>query len=288
LSRADGPAPRTLDEVKKALAEIAAPPEKKPDAATAERQAALRRLKAYRYLSGVPHDDLVLDDDLNAACDAGARLCEKLGRLEHTPKNPGWPEDEFRLAYRGTSQSNLGFGYRSLVDAMDGWMDDSDDGNIDRVGHRRWCLNPAMRKVGFGKSGQYYAMHSFDRSRKEVPDFDLVSFPGRGLMPVEYFKPHYAWSVSLNPKKYNPPPKSVTVKVYPADDKGKPDGEALELNYSNVDTVGFGIPNCIIFRPEKAAVAPGKRYVVEIEGVTLRKGGEAATVRFAVEFVSVK
>ena len=255
---------------------------------TAEREEALRRLKAYRYLAGVPYDDLRLDDEDNTACVAGARLCAKLGRLEHKPANPGLPEDEFQLAYKGTSRSNLGMGVRSLAKAVDMWMDDSDRANIDRVGHRRWCLNPTMTKTGFGRFNEFTAMYVFDRSRKDGPDFEFVCWPPRGLAPVEYFKRTSAWSVTLNPRKYNPPGEDVTAKIYAADKKGNKTGDPLKLNHRGVDTSGIGIPNCIIFRPERIAVESGRRYVVEIEGLTQGKEKKAAMIQFGVEFISVK
>src|SRR5262249_50213938 len=99
------------------------------------------------------------------ACDAAVQLLAKIGHLDHTPKNPGLPEDEYKLAYKGTSHSNLGQGFRSLANAVDDWMWDSDGGNIDRVGHRRWCRNPAMQKTGFGGSGKSTAMWAFDMGR---------------------------------------------------------------------------------------------------------------------------
>ena len=166
-------------------------------------------------------------------------------------------------------------------------MDDSDAPNIDRLGHRRWCLNPAMQKTGFGRAGEFTAMYVIDFSRKSVPDYDFVSWPTRGPMPVEYFKSSYAWSVSVNPRRYNKPG-DVTAKVYATDEKGEKKGDALKLNYSHVDTEGFGVPNCIIFRPDKATIAAGRRYVVEIEGLTTGKDKKAAPLRYEVEFVSVK
>src|SRR5436190_23920150 len=53
---------------------------------------ALERLKAYRYLAQVPYEDVTLDRGYNEMCLAAARLCAKIGRLEHQPKNPGLPE----------------------------------------------------------------------------------------------------------------------------------------------------------------------------------------------------
>ena len=75
--------------------------------------------------------------------------------MEHKPKKPAGVSQEFyQLAYEGTSSSNLGQGYRNLSTAItDGWIDDGDTSNIDRIGHRRWCLDPRMQATGFGHAG---------------------------------------------------------------------------------------------------------------------------------------
>src|SRR5262245_34019034 len=57
---------RTREQLRKKLAELAATPDKNDEMAT-EREEALRRLRAYRYLVEVPCDNLVLDDALNRA-----------------------------------------------------------------------------------------------------------------------------------------------------------------------------------------------------------------------------
>src|SRR4029077_3394910 len=105
-------------------------------------------------------------------------------------------------AYSGTSRSNLGMGLLTLADAVDAWMFDSDAGSIERLGHRRWCLNPAMQKTGFGRSGAFTVMYSFDQSRAKVPEFHFICYPAHGYMPLEFFSPRTAWSITLNPLKY--------------------------------------------------------------------------------------
>jgi hypothetical protein len=197
-------------------------------------------------------------------------------------------EAEYKLGYRGAANSNLAEGFRNLSLAVDGWIYDSDESNIDRLGHRRWCLNPLLRRVGFGSEGRFKAMYASDRSQRSVPDFDFVSFPARGLMPVELFNPQHAWNVTLHPRKYRRPAKAaVKPKVYEVDDLLNKVGEPLELNYFNVNNDPFGLPGCIIFRPAKVSVAPGKRYLVEIAGLR-RSNGQPATVRFVVEFVRAR
>jgi hypothetical protein len=271
---------RSAEEIKKKLAAILAPGDKNND----EKMQALRRLKAYRYLAQVPYDDLTLDEEYNAMCLAGAKLCQTLGKLEHTPQNPGLPEKDFKFAYNGTSRSNLAWGDMTLAESVDGWMFDSDSSNIERLGHRRWCLNPGMRKTGFGRAGVFAAMYAFDRGRAKVPDFDYICFPVRGYMPIDFFGPREAWSVSLNPQKYQAPAKDFVPYLYQADAKGTKQGEPLKLDFNIVDVRPFGIPNCIIFRPESLALAPGKRFVVELKGIVRQGQGEKVTLRYGVEF----
>jgi hypothetical protein len=284
----DPPLPRRLAEIHETLVSIYGTPgaSKKVDELTAERHAALRRLKAYRYLVGVPWENVELDDELNKYATAGAKLCERIGKMDHAPKNPGLPEEEYKIAYRGTSQSNLFYNLTILDKCVDGWMDDSDDRNIDRLGHRRWCINPALRLTGFGKSARFAAMMAHDKSQPAIPDYDFISYPAPGFMPIAYFGPKHAWSVSLNPKKYQKPVASaVKITVTPLPPRGKP-GAPLALNYRNVETGNFGVPYCLIFRPEGLVLSDGTRYAVTIQGLELLDG-TPAPIKFQVFFVSL-
>jgi hypothetical protein len=274
---------RSPEEMKKKLQEIQAAP-----ADGEERQAGLRRLKAYRYVCGVPYADLTLDEEFNKSAEAAARICQKIGRLDHRPPNPGLPEAEYKRALNGAAKSNLAAGYPSIARAVDTWMDDSDGDNIDRLGHRRWCLNPRMAKTGFGQAGRFQAMYVFDWGRRSVPDFDRIGYPAAGLMPAELFRPRAAWSVTLNPARYQKPGEGVETRVYELDTLMGKIGDPLKLDYSKVDTQGFGIPNCIIFRPARVSTAPGKRYLVEIDGAVRNGERKARTIRYVVEFASLK
>jgi hypothetical protein len=252
---------------------------------------ALKRLNAYRYLAGVPWN-VTLNADYCQLSRSGAKMLEKLGHLDHHPANPGLPDAEFRLALEATTHGNLheGFGTRSSVD---GFIYDSDPKNIDRVGHRRWCLNPYMLQAGFGEAGKFSVMYAHDQSRHDLPDYDFVAFPVPGFMPVNFFGSDYAWHVSLNPQKFQNPTTQVKVAVYPflASGSGVPDpakrGQPLELNYFKIDTGGFGINNAIIFRPKGLNLkGPQTRFWVEISG--LKKSDDSdAKVEYLVDFCSL-
>lgn len=266
----------------------------KDPAAHARREAGLRVLMNFRCLCGVPYKDLKLDWTYIAHCEAACYLLSKVGQLDHTPANPGLPEEEYRFGFEGTSKSNLHFstGDSSPSEAVRGFMDDSDPKNIEALGHRRWCLNPAMLKTGFGSGWGYTAMWSMDHSRSEIPDYDFVAFPPRGVVPAASFKSHYAWSVSLNPKKYQTPDATtVKVQILPAKLSLKPPAlekapASLPIGYFRVDTGNMGIPNCIIFRPAGFKVVPGTAYWVEITGLkTIR--GEDAKLGYLVAFIAL-
>ena len=192
--------PKSKEKIAETLKEILGTGQSGPDEAS-QRDLGLRRLKAYRYLCDVPYQNLTLDDQYNRQAQAAAAICAKLKKLDHFPPNPGLPEADYKLAKTGAGRSNLAAGLPTLDRAVDAWMDDSRPGSIERVGHRRWCLNPAMGKTGFGLARPFAAMYTFDQSRKTFPDFDYVCYPPRGLMPTSAFQSRYAWCFCPNPRK---------------------------------------------------------------------------------------
>lgn len=241
-----------------------------------DREAALRHLMAYRYLSGLEWRDMELDAVYNYYASMAARLLRVIGRLDHTPENPGLPEKEYRDGYKGTSSSNLAAG-NDLRGSIDAYMNDSDEKNIGRVGHRNWCLNPRMLCTGFGKRGGFSAMWSFDESRASLPKWSLVPYPAPGWSPCEYFGPRHAWSVRLNPSAWRQPKKEeVEVTIHALDDEYLPLGEPLELDH--LDVVG----HLLIFRPVGLQVVPGSRYLCAIAG--LGGGKKGAPLVYLVEF----
>jgi len=255
------------------------------------REVALKHLQAYRFLCDVAYEDVVLDRAYVAHCEAACDIMKRVDELTHTPKNPGMPEDEYQFAYKGTSSSNI-YSSAAMIDSITAFMDDSDDKNIDRLGHRRWCINPKMLKTGIAGNHGYSAMWSLDQSRVETPDYQFVAFPPKGLTPVSFFKSHYAWSLSLNPKKYRAPdPATVKAAIYPCRFAAKQGTiekapQPLPLNYSKIDLGGFAIPNCIIFRPADVAVAPGASYWVEVTGLK-DTDGKDAPLGYLVSFIGL-
>jgi hypothetical protein len=252
------------------------------DELAADRELALRQLRAYRYLVGVPHHDLALDATLNAYAHAGAEICAALGDITHEPANPGWPKERYDAGYHGAHGSNLHQGHRACT-SVRGYMDDSDPSNVDRVGHRCWCMNPAMQRTGFGHLDGFTAMWAGDRSRAQVPEVAFVALPAPGFAPAPWFGPRWAWSVSLDPKHFDAPVTGRTkARIEPVGAEFLPTGEPLALDYENVKQDSVGIPYLVVFRPAQLSLDPGRRYRVTLDGLFHK--GKPIELRYYVEF----
>ncbi len=254
-----------------------------------ERLSALRRLNCYRLLCGLAHD-VTIDPDQAAQCEAGAKLLVAVGQLTHTPKNPGLPDEEYQKGYDGTSHSNIyqasGSEPRTFSDSVDAYVYDSNPGNIEHVGHRRWCLNPTMSTTAFGKAGMFSAMYSFDERRALRTNWQTVAFPPPGYMPVEYFHKGSAWSLTINRQLYVSPGNSYDVTITPLDDNLMP-GKPLEIEDHHATNGPPHPPAALIFRPKTIDSSPGRRYWVDIRGVTT-PDKQPVPIHYLVEFCSVK
>lgn len=248
----------------------------------------LARMRQYRYLCGVPFETLAFNARQAELAHAAADICARLDKLTHAPERPpGMSDEDYKLGKDGAGQSNLFLGRTEPASCVDGWMDDSDPNNIDRVGHRRWILNPAMGTTAFGTEGKYAAMYAFDGSNKSVPEWDLVTYPTRGAMPVQFFGGQHAWSISPNKQKYVLPPQSeLAVSIRALGPKGEPQGDPLTLDYFHLDTGGFGSGPAVIFRPKDFPLGQAGSYVVTLTGVK-DKSGAAVAISYNVNFINL-
>jgi hypothetical protein len=258
----------------------------------------LNTFKFVRYLAGLS-ENIIMTDDLNNLGQHGAVILARLGTLTHTPSRPNDMDQAFyRKAYESTSTANIHMSSANsstLQEAVKGFCDDSDSGNIDRLGHRRWMLYPFLGKVGFGYAtssvGSFIPIQVFDKSNTEKTDMDYILWPNRGYFPSSFFTPTQAWSVSLNPASYNLSRCRPTVKltcisngkewVFSNNDKNK------NGKYFNIERSNFGLPYCIIFRPDGImSFGINKRFKVEIGGLVDRSGASQQII-YEVEFFTL-
>ena len=261
-------------------------------------QAATDRLNLLRRLAGLPA--VQLDADLSRNAQYGAVLLAHMDQLSHTPSQPSDMDDAFYdQAYEATSTSNLAAGI-SLVLAPDELMNDSDMKNRSSLGHRRWQLNPALGKVGFGyaenpdgRFGKFVVEKVFDKSGS-CPDYDFISWPASGNFPSDTpsFDNESVWSVTLNPDRYQFPERmdlNITItrqsdgKTWVINDSTVHDAAQTGM-YLNVSSQAYGVPNCIIFRPGSINFYRGV-YQVTIDG--LRDiDGDPVDFTYQVDFFS--
>jgi len=251
----------------------------RPAEGAPEREAALKRLKAYRRLCDVPWKDLRLDDAAGEACDAAAEVCRRLGRNTHAPERPeGFDAARFELGRKGAMNSNL-WGGGDLVRSIDAYMDDSDPSNRAHVGHRRWCLNPAMLKTGFGRRGAFTAMWATDKSGPTPREPRYVSFPPAGCVPTDFFPAHGVWSTSFYAVDVDAAAVKITVETL--DDCYVAWDAPLEIEHLRVADDRLGGAPALIYRPVAAVVRPGARYRRRIS----LDGGKTTCIDHVVEFV---
>ncbi|MCR5835879.1 MAG: CAP domain-containing protein [Lachnospiraceae bacterium] len=232
---------------------------------------ALQTLNAVRYIAGI-YDEVELNSTYTNQAQAAAYVMALNKSISHAPDKPSGVSDSlYNQAVAGASSSNLAWaswnhGLESTI--INSWMDDSDDFNIGRLGHRRWILNPTMKQTGFGsvydKSvGTFSVMYAFD-GFLESTNYSGVAWPAQN-MPIEYFENDHAWSISMG-KEVNASKVKVILKRK-SDNKTWLFSQSASKGYFAVSNEGYGAKGCIIFRPDGAEYKSGDVYNVKITGL---------------------
>ena len=271
--------------------------------------AALNELNYIRQIAGVPAN-VVLSPELNDLAQHGAVLLDALDTLTHTPSRPRDMDKNFYdKGYQATSHGNVHVGKIYYNGNMSGnssltktLLDyATDDGhNTSTVGHRRWLLNPRLKKTGFGISTRngYSVMYVIDEYKNydayiknmawPIRD-DFISWPAKNNNhPVKYFPDSAPWSVSLNNTVYEKcDDNKIQVKLtllntgrtWNFSYNGHNDG------YFNISHDGYAWDECIIFRPDNfEGYEAGQRWQVEISGLR-KKNGMRPKIFFTTNFI---
>jgi hypothetical protein len=201
--------------------------------------------------------------------------------LAHYPEKPeDMPQDFFDKGYQATSRSNITTGQSPSKSVYD-YMDDSGSNNYASVGHRRWILNPAMKKTGFGIGAtRMGAMYSFDRSRSPAAGYSYIAWPSPDVFPLTFISNNTPWSITVNAQEYGTPDYSKvvvalkdinrgTVETFSKDTPNQPN--TARAMHFNVNTDGYGISNAIIFRRELSSsfqYSDGDEFEVTVTGLS--------------------
>ena len=186
--------------------------------------------------------------------------------LTHNPEKPAGMSDEvYKIGAEGASHSNIAMGYNNIdTSLVYGYMEDGDSSNIDRLGHRRWLLNPSMKATGFGYYNNYTAAYVLDDSSADSPEYGVI-WPAQN-MPTEYFNKDFPWSISMGYAVSD----SVEVELIRlSDNKTWKFSKSSADGYFNVDNGGYGEQGCIIFRPDGIErYVAGEKFKVNITGLS--------------------
>jgi len=262
-----------------------------PEDLDAMRDAGIRRVRAYRYVCGIPVEHPVVGDAETLAAQYASLVGAKLGRNSHEPENPGLPDDVYRLAAKGASECSLyqGSGV-TAASAVDGWMDDSDATNVEKLGHRRWILDPTMRVTGFGLSDgateRFVAMHTRESGKAQPSDLVFIPYPARGWMPIDMFGSQHAWSVTVDPaasQRFGMAGARARVRRLSEDFVPDESELSVEMIGTRVDTRYGG--RCVwIFRPAKVDVTDGAAYLAEVSVVDPKSKKSTTVLRWITAF----
>lgn len=251
-----------------------------------DRQNALNALNFCRYIAGLP-DDVELLPEYNEYAQAASLVNAANSDLNHEPPQPaGMADDLYKMGYDGSGSSNLASGYYNLAESIiEGYMEDSDSTNIDRLGHRRWVLFPDLKYTGVGQVGKYSALYCHDNKRDGEFVGDYVAWPPPN-MPMEIYNSYsgnYAFSVTLGDSYDFPDLAKVKVEVSSAKLGKTWNLDRASTDYSQYLTVSneyYADPKCIIFN---VGIFPDNDTVsVNITGIT--KGGVESPISYDVNF----
>ena len=241
--------PRTKEEIATDLEEIRG--RKAPKGIAADSFEAVTELNIYRYLCGLPHK-VVCDQKKEGEALLAAEACKKAGQMAH---NLGAFTEVCNLSAVGSKKG-------SVADYI---RDPGTSNRPDRA-HRRWCLNPLLKKTGFGLAAPYSAM--WVSGPMKGNGLDSWSYPGKGFFPANYLLGN-SWSIYLDGK--NPNKEKVEVEVYklaerpakPLSAKTIPNGRPLKVQFLNIfkNAINFEID----YEGEKKGI-----YWVKVRGDRIR------------------
>lgn len=267
--------------------------------APTEQARALALLNDIRRLHGLgPVDwDATQEEPVMRA----ALLFAANGQLSHTP-SAHW-RCLSAAGAQGAASSNIhlwvgsaGSLPRRSEDVVIGFLTDIGNRVSGNIGHRRWMLDPFLKRVAFGRVGARAGAMLHDGAALSVVDVagglndagglggsaraDHWAWP-QGVYPARYFHPEaflsFSAIVDLTERAANAAVdyRGASVSVRRAD------GRPLVVSQLSFDHHGYGLPNSLQFKA--AGIEPDIEHEVLIEGV--RAAGVPRDYRYRFRIV---
>ena len=236
---------------------------------------ALKYLNSLRFAAGLSYN-VGTTDEYNKLAQDASLLCQINNLLAHEgqPKPKNMDKKLYDSAAKGCRTSNLANGCHNLNSSIQCWVSDEDEGNFDRMGHRRWVLNPTMKNTGLGLVKKFSGMYSFD-SKSQENYVKNVAWPCQH-MPIEFFGDNYPWTLSTDENL----DKKVTVTITNKKTKAVTKFDSYKNNKFLVNNDGYGQKGCVIFRPN-FKYSEGDSFRVDVNCTKL-------SVSYDVSFFHIK
>ncbi len=256
-----------------------------------------------RRLAGL--EPVSLSEHLCLQAQYGAVVLAAGDALSHSPEAPADMDHAFfRLGANICANSNISMRYlyqheTLLQSAVQGYLKEESAINRLDLGHRRWLLNPALGRIGFGLASsasgkQYIAMPIMDTSGTGTHPA-AVTWPSEGQFPNSLFSPGTPWSVSPDPAVYQPPDETQLQVTLTRHSDGRIFTPGLLDHQDTLDSSGtyllvshraYGSGPCISFSVGRELLGETSYlgdYTVSVSGLRLLDGTSAPltyTVRF--------
>ena len=255
---------------------------------------ALEELNYIRRLIGVPAN-VTLDSEMTRKAQHGAVLLDAINTITHTPSRPSdMAESFYELGYDATTHGNIAWSSGGITINYSNkmYMNDSDSSNISALGHRRWLMNPRMKRTGFGISERRgfavtYVIDEDEMSSSWPISDEYITWPvNKHSHPLTYFDAGTAWSVTLNDEIFETASTaSISVRLLRTSDGRTWDfGANNSDGYFTINTQAYAIDPCIIFRPDDVSgYLNGETWNVYISGLN-RKDGASGSISYSVTF----
>jgi hypothetical protein len=147
-----------------------------------------RVLDAFRWLSGV--SSVRWQSDFEREVGDCAVMMDRAERLDHNP-SPSW-ECHTPDGARGAASSNLTLISPGMdaASAIENFVNET----VESLGHRRWCLYPALAPTTLGATARALCMRARSAVSTTSDGPAVVAFPNPGFAPIANFRTAQ-WSV---------------------------------------------------------------------------------------------
>ncbi|MFK8285375.1 CAP domain-containing protein [Capnocytophaga canis] len=253
------------------------------------KQKALEYVNAVRALHGLEKVTYNHEKQKETQCAAFSIVANKNMTHYITPKARCYTID----AANGAMNSNLFWSslyypaHAFVLFLIEGWMDEKGSNS---VGHRRWILDPFMKKIAFGVAADYQSrsagasLYVVDRGRKSE------KLKNQNLQFIAY--PYKKYPAHLFPKDAYLSFSVIADKTSRFDDNREVDfsnaiisvlhqNEKYIVSDVSYDNEGAGVANSIQWKVE--GLEEGKAYTVKIQNVKVKNETKNYQYQFTID-----